>query len=113
MGGELRAAMELSSRFHHVTCLDAGGADGHLFNAAVFQGTNVLKVGVEATLVNVVGVAYVVSDHRLFAAYFTHLGHVAHSFSHIDGFVKRPVGRICNRQDTKGLPALFMDFVTH
>ena len=79
---------ELLGGFYHAACFDAAGADGHLLHGAIFHGTNALKVGVEATLVNVMSVAHVVPYHRLFAAYFTHLGHVEHSFFHVDGFVK-------------------------
>ena len=105
----MKSIKALLGSFNDVASLDAVGADGDLLYGAILESTNTLKVGIESALVDVVSVAHVVTYHGLFATYCTHLGHVDLSFYHVDGFVKRPVGRIFVRQDTSGLPALFYE----
>jgi hypothetical protein len=58
-----------------VAGLDAVGTNHHFLYPAIAHGTHLLKVGVETAFGNIVGMADIIANHRLFAAYFTHSGH--------------------------------------
>ena len=59
--------------------LDTVGTDDHFFHFAVMEGSDPLKVGVKATLRNIMGVTHMASDHWFFSAYFTHFRHYINS----------------------------------
>jgi hypothetical protein len=52
---------------------DAGGADHDAPHLAVSDGFYPLKIGIETTLVDVMGVADMAANHGLFSTQFTHL----------------------------------------
>jgi hypothetical protein len=59
----------------HAAGLEAGGAHHHGFGAAFGKRADSLKVGVEAALGDIVGMADVAAHHGSFPANRTHLGH--------------------------------------
>ncbi len=58
--------------FYNISTFNAVGADHHFFNAAIFNGPDILKIRVKTSFVFIVGVAHMVSHHGFFAAYLTY-----------------------------------------
>jgi hypothetical protein len=55
--------------FGDLSRLDAGGAYINFFNAALFDNrTDPLEVGIESSLVQIMGMADIVADHWFFSA---------------------------------------------
>jgi hypothetical protein len=54
---------------------DAAGAYDHAFGLTVLKRPNRLQIGVEASFVDIVGMADVVANHWFFPADLTHFGH--------------------------------------
>ena len=73
--GDVQAAFKKNRRlrrFDHASRLDATGANRHFFDLARLDGANILEVWIKPTPGFVVGMAHIISEHRLFAANFAY-----------------------------------------
>jgi hypothetical protein len=65
----------------HTTGFETTGAHHHFFRAAIGYRADALKIGVEASFGDIMGMTDVAADQRFFSTNFTHLGHVKPSWT--------------------------------
>jgi hypothetical protein len=66
----------LSGGFDNPSGLDAGRANHYLLQAPVAHGPDALKIGIEAALVDIVGMADIIAHHGFLATDCTYLCHI-------------------------------------
>jgi hypothetical protein len=64
-----------SGGFDDSTGLDAVRAYDHLPDPPVVERAHALKIGIESSFADVVGMAHMVAPHRFFTTYIAYLGH--------------------------------------
>ena len=59
------------SGLNNMARFDAVGAHDHPFLLSLNFGSYPLEVGIEASIIDIVSMAHIVTHHRFFSAYFT------------------------------------------